>query len=670
MMLKKSFVWIFILIGLHISAFAQEVVFTAQVSSQRVGTKDQLQVTYTLSNARDAGNFQPPSFSGFSIEGGPYQSNNTSINVVNGQTRQTSSVSLTYVLRPLRAGSVTIPPAKVDVGGKTVTSNSLKLDVVNGSIAGGGRPQQRGADPFDDDPFAAMRMMQQRMMQQQQQYRQQQNQARQQQNAEMQSLDEKNVSKNIFIRVDVDKTNPYVGEQITASYKLYTRLPMTVNLTQLPSLNGFWSQDFQIPNPPKAREEVVNGQRYQVFLLKRSALFPQQDGPLELDAAKAEGVVRVLQQVKGRNPYADDPMFGSFFMDDPFFNDDAFVGYNYKDVPVKLSSPPVKINVRPLPTQNQPASFTGAVGDFNIQASLDKKTLSTDDVATLTFSVSGSGNLKLIGNPKIAFAGELGVSDPLVTDTITGRNPAITGSKIFTYTISPQMPGDFTIPPIPFSYYDVSSGQYKTIQTQPFKIQVTKGKNYNPSVAKDKAVPGDIHDITKGDLQTGAAPTPFAGRPGYWLLYLLPLLAFSGLLIWKRRQDVYADNAALFRNKKANKIAWKRLATARKLLPQQEHKAFYEEVSKAIWLYLSDKLGIPISNLSKDNVASELEHKQVPAGQIEKVSHLILECEMALYSPSGGQKQRQHTLDEASTVIGALEQVLKTKNNTTIQHAG
>ncbi len=154
-------------------------------------------------------------------------------------------------------------------------------------------------------------------------------------------------------------------------------------------------------------------------------------------------------------------MFGSFFMDDPFFNDEAFSGYNYKDVAVKLSSPPVKISVKPLPLQNQPESFTGAVGDFTIQAKLDKTRLSTDDVATLTFAVSGSGNLKLISNPKVTFPGELGLSDPQVTDTITGRNPAITGSKIFTYSISPQMPGDFTIPSIPFSYYDVSTGQYK-----------------------------------------------------------------------------------------------------------------------------------------------------------------------------------------------------------------
>lgn len=666
-MIRKGFVWCLVFVFLHVTIYAQEMVFSAQVSSQKIGTKDQLQITYTLTNAPQAGNFQPPSFSGFVIEGGPYQSNSNSISDVNGQVRQTSSVNLTYVLRPSKAGVVTISPAKVDIGGKIYTSNSITVQVVNGSIAqerGRGRNQNNPFDdPFFDDPFAALRQQQQQRLRQ----RQQQQRGQQQQNAEMQSLGEKDIHKNIFIKVEVDKTNPYLGEQITASYKLYTRLPMSVNLTQLPSLNGFWSQDFQIPNPPKGKEEIVNGQRYQVFLLKKSALFPQQDGNLELDPAKAEGVVRVLQQVKSRNPYADDPFFGSLFMDDPFFNEDMFSGYNYKDVQVKLSSQPVKINVRQLPAADQPASFTGAVGNFSVNATLDKTSLSTDDAATFTFSISGSGNLKLIGNPKVVFPPELGIYDPVVTDTITGRNPAITGSKLFMYTLSPQAPGDYVIPAIPFSYYDAASGTYKTVQSQPVTVHVVKGKNYTGSVAKHKGLPGDIHDIEQQKISSGSGTLLFA-KAGYWSLYAVALLAFSGLLLWKRRKEEYEGNAALFRNKKANKVAWKRLATARKLLPQQQHKAFYEEVSKAIWLYLSDKLGIPLSNLSKENVAMELTAKSVPLACIDRVKRLVLECEMALYSPSGGQQQRQHTLDEATNTISELETVLK-KNNI-LQHAG
>ncbi|WP_118974347.1 BatD family protein [Taibaiella koreensis] len=662
-MIKKGFVWAMVMLVCSLPAMAQEMVFSAQANAQRVGTKDQFQVTYVLTNAQGASDFKPPTFPGCSIAGGPYQSNSSSTTIINGQMKQSTSVNIAYVLVANKTGVITIPPAKVTYNGKEVASNSVTLQVVAGTVA---QQRQRMNQYDDDDPFA-MRQFQQMLQQQMQQQRARRQQQVQQQNSNLEEMGEKNIGKNIFIKVEVDKTNPYVGEQITASYKLYTRLAMSVNLTQLPSLNGFWSQDFQIPNPPKPREEIVNGQRYQVFLLKKTALFPQQDGTLELDAAKAEGMVRVIQQVKGRNALADDPAFGSFFMDDPFFNDDMFSGYNYKDVPVKLSSQPVKVNVRSLPLANQPPSFTGAVGNFSVKAELDKNTLSTDDAATLTFSVSGSGNLKLIGNPKINFPAELGVYDPQVTDTITGRNPAITGSKIFVYGMNPQTPGDYVIPAIPFSYYDPASGTYKTVSTQAQRIHVTKGLHYTAAVA-DKKLPGDIHDIDKNALsQSNGSPLILKGW--YWTLYPLGFALLMGLLVRRKRQDEYAGNEALFRNKKANKVAWKRLAAARKLLPQQQHKAFYEEVSKAIWLYLSDKLSIPLSHLSKDNVAMELEHKQVPLAQIDRVKRLVLECEMALYSPSGGQQQRQHTLDEAAGLIGELENVLKHKNSV-LQHAG
>jgi len=661
-MVRKGLFWCICFLWFQVQVFAQEMVFSAQANAQKVGTKDQFQITYTLSNAPGASNFQAPSFSGFSIVGGPYQSNNSSLSIVNGQTRQTSSVTLTYVLIPTKAGTLTIPPAKVEVNGRTMSSNPVTVQVINGSVAGS-RNMPRN-EP-EDDPFAAIRQYQQQMRQQMQQLQRSRQQQAQQHTADMESLSEDNLARNIFIKVEVDKTNPYLGEQITASYKLYTRLPMSVNLTQLPSLNGFWSQDFQIPNPPKAREEIVDGKRYQVFLLKKSALFPQQAGVLELDAAKAEGIVRVLQQVKGRHPFADDP-FASFFMDDPFFNDDAFSGYNYKDVKTKLSSQPVKITVKPLPVQGQPQSFTGGVGSFQVKAAIDKTNLSTDEAATLSFTVSGSGNLKLIGSPQVNFPAELGIYEPAVTDTITGRNPAITGQKIFTYTISPQSPGEYTIPSIPFSYYDVESGQYKTLQSDPIKIQVTKGKNYSDAISANQTLPGDIHDIIASPLSQSNNRF-WVNSFSYWIWYLLGAAALTGLLIWNRRKEHYAENQVLFRNKKANKVAWKRLSAARKLLAQQQHKAFYEEVSKAVWLYLSDKLNIPLSSLNKENISIELSALLVPASQINRVQQLILECEMALYSPAGGQQQRQQTLDEAAAIITALESVLKNKNNV-LQH--
>lgn len=655
-MIQKGLLWCLLFLGLSIGVAAQELSFTAHASAQKVGTKDRLQVTFTISNAPNASNFQPPSFAGFSITGGPFQSNQTSYNNANGRTQQTSSITLTYVLVPNKTGMVTIDPAKIEVSGKTLASNPISVQVVNGSLAPA-QPQQNRADPFDD-PFAAMQQYRQMMRQEMEEARRRGEEGRRQPpNAAINdpnTLGEKDIDKNIFIRVEVDKTQPYVGEQITVSYKLYTRLPMSVSLTQLPSLNGFWSQDFQIPNPPKAKEETVNGLPYQVFLLKKTALFPQQAGDLELDAAKAEGIVRILQQQRGRHPFADDP-FASFFMDDPFFNQDAFIGYNYKDVNVKLSSKPIRIQVKPLPVSNRPATFTGGVGKFKVEAVLDKDQLTTDEATTLTFTVTGSGNLKLIGNPVAEFPPELGIYDPTTNDTITSRNPDITGSKSFHYSVNPQSAGTFVIPAIPFSYYDVSSGQYITLRSEPIKIFVKAGKN---KAAVSSSLPKDIHGI-RPLLALQKAPTPFLKAGGYWALYGLSLMAFVGLWLWKRQKDRYASDQALLRRTKANKIAWKRLATAKKLLSQERHMDFYEEISKAIWLYVSDKLGIPLSNLSKETLASELGKRNIPPSLSQATEKLILECEVALYSPAGGQSQRQHTIDEAAQIIAGLETNLK-----------
>lgn len=661
-MIRCCIGWIIIYLCFPIITFAQEIIFSASASSTQVGIRDQFQVTFTLKNASEARNFDPPSFQGFRIQGGPFQSNSSSFSNVNGKTQQSRSISLTYLLEPSRTGNITVGPASITVNNNVLKSNTLQIQVVKGNVT----PAPSSSDPFEDDPFAAMRRQQQLIRQQMQQIQQQRQEQQHQRQAQIQGMGERDIHKNIFIKVEADKTNPYIGEQVTVSYKLYTRLAMNVNLTQLPSLNGFWSQDFEVPNPPKSREELINGQPYQVFLLKKSALFPQQSGKLELDAAKAEGIVRIIEQTKGANPFADDPLF-SLFMDDPFFNQDAFTGYNYKDVPIKLSSKPIEIQVKELPVQNRPGTFTGAVGNFNLKTQLDKRSLSTDDVATFQVQVIGTGNLKLIGAPVISFPVELGIAEPIVNDTITSRNPGIAGIKNFTYTISPQVPGTYTIPAIEFAYYDIPTKQYKTLRSQPQTIEVVKGKNYIAD--KAQTLPGDIHPIVLQPSSAAAQWQPTLAKSWYWSLYLAGLLLCVLLIFRKNQIDRLAGNEILFKHKKANKVAWKRLSTARKLLPQQHHKAFYEEISKAIWLYLSDKLNIPLASLSKATLAAAMRHRAISDVRILEVEKLITECEMALYSQSGGQQQRQHTLDETSQLIGDLEQDLKTKPQS-VHYAG
>jgi len=372
--------------------------------------------------------------------------------------------------------------------------------------------------------------------------------------------------------------------------------------------------------------------------------------------------VRVIEQSKGQDASANDPGYGSLFMNDPFFNNGYYSRYQYRDVKTELSSNPVDIHVQALPAAGQPKSFTGAVGHFTVNATIDSTVLHTGNSANFVFTIKGSGNFKLIGNPSIQFPNALSALDPLVADTITGRSPDITGMKTFTYNLSPQKSGSFTIPAIDFSYFDPKTKSYRTLHTQPITVMVKAGKGNNNTQDMATAQLSDIHPNMTAPLKPNSLTSLFVAGPWYWCIYLLAIIVFTmAYLLHKRRSDM-AANAVLWKNKKANKVAWKRLALARKLLPQQEaHTMFYEEVSKAVWLYLSDKLNIPLSDLSKENIAGKLKIEGVNTAAIEQTQNVILECEMALYSPSGGTKQRAHTLDNAAQLIGTLEEYLGKK---------
>ena len=587
---------------------AQNVQFTTDVNANRIGQKDQLQVTYTIRDAQNVQTMGPSNLNDFDVVAGPFQSQGSNVTVVGNKMVQSVSISLTYVLQPKRTGNLTVPSAIAkDKEGHEYTSNSVPIHVVQGSLAAQQpRRQQRGYDPFGDDDMAAMRRQMQQYQQamqaarnqQMQQYQQQRQQQAQQQQAQVASAD---ISKDIFIKVTVDKSKVHVGEQVTASYKLYARIPMQMGISKLPSLNGFWTQDFDIPRNVKPVEETYNGKKYQVFLLKKSALFPQQTGTLELDPAEAEGTARIIQTVRQRSPLADffdDPAIqqafgGSLMMNDPFFNNDMFNSYAYKDVPVHIKSTPVKVTVEELPEEGKPENYGGAVGNFTIGAKIDKCTFTTDDVANLRITITGSGNLKLIEAPALNLPNGIEHFDPQALDTITGRSNTISGSKIITYPISVRTPGEYKIPEIPFSYYNPQTGAYVILKTQPITLHIKAGKNYSPVLAQNGALK-DIHNINTKPLESLSFNSkPIIFSTGYWSMYALPLLAFVGIAFWRRREDELSKDVVQLKSRKANKIALKRLVTAEKLLKQGSQTPFYEEVSKAIWLYLSDKLNIP-----------------------------------------------------------------------------
>lgn len=658
-----------LLIGGSCMVYAQNVVFTAVAGAGKIGIKDQVQVQYTIRDAQDLRTVSNPSDADFVIVGGPYQSQSSNTSISGNRVVTSQSVSLTYVLQPRREGTFTIPPITAkDGAGHSYQSNAVTIQVVAGSLAQ--QQRTRSADPFgddDDDIFAAMRQMQQRYLQQMQAMQQQMQGQRGQQPQQGQGQQEQDppvndaeLKKDLFIKVVADKNKVRVGEQVTISYKLYSRLPMQMSISKLPTLNGFWAQDFDIPNQNKPTEEVVDGKKYQVFLLKKSALFPTQTGTLELDPAEAKGVARIIQNVRRRMADMFDPFgAGTLMMNDPYFNNTYYNTQVYKDVPVTLQSVPLKITVTDLPEKGKTDNFGGAVGNYSVTARIDKKELSTDDVATLILNINGSGNLKLIEAPKLNLPNGLATYDPVIIDTITGRSNTISGSKIITYVITPQTPGDYVIPPIPFTYFNPATNSYVTVETETMKVHVNPGKNYMSRKPDNSVAYKDIHDIIKqAPLTLTMQSRPALHTPGYWSLYLLPAALLVGYGVWRRRNEELSRDTVLLRKKRANKVALQRLTAARGYLQKKEKKPFYEEVSKAMWLYLSDKLSIPLSALSRDTATEAMNSRNVPADVQKKLNDVLWECETALYA-SGGSRTMNDTYDDAVKVISNLEDVFK-----------
>jgi hypothetical protein len=627
-------------------ADAQNIVFSGAASASKVGVKDQFQVTYTV---QDGGNLTTitQAFKDFIVVGGPFRTQSSSMQVVNGRTTQSSSQSITFILQARHAGNVTIPPAETtDQAGHTYKSNSIQIQIVPGSVAQQQHQRPTGGGFWDEDPFGSVDPFAAQRRQNPQP-------------AAAAAPASTDVGKDIFIKVDVDRQQVKVGEQVTAVYKLYTRIPMQVAISKLPSLNGFWTQDFELPKKPEPTDEVVNGKHYQMFVLKKSALFPQQSGTLTLDVAEAQGTAQIATQVQRRSPF-DDPFFkqafSGFNLSDPFFTD-QFVDVDYRQVPVNIKSAPVKITVSDLPEASRPADYTGAVGNFTVTASLDKQKLTTDDVATITLRIKGTGNLKLFDAPKLNLPNGLDSYEPNIVDTITGRTTTISGEKIISYSVAARKPGDYQIPPISLSYYDPASGSYKTASAEGFSLHVDAGNGY--AATGGSLIGGARSNSDINDKLLLSAPNPMVSSPVYWSLYAMPLLLLLFVGVYRRREEEQQANSAQHRLKTANKVAQKRLSTAGQKLQQGDSRGFYDEVSKALWLYLSDKLGIPLSGLSKNAALNAIAQRGVPSPVQAQIEKVLTECELALYAPAGSGQQMQQTFSEAASIITGLERTLR-----------
>lgn len=637
--LKKYTVTLLVFCFAAFSAIAQEFRFTTNVNSNNIALDEMVQIQFMLENAENLSAFKPPEFKGFDVVQGPQQMQGSSY--ING--KMSSYIAFIYILRPTQAGSFTIPGASARVDGRQVKSNPVNIEVSKGG-QGSVLPQQPQQQP--------------------------QAQGRGRLNADPgilrsgEDIKEK-LRKNLFVKVDVDKTTVYEGQQLTATYKLYTRLPTNSSVTRVPAFKGFSARDIELPNPPQATEEMVNGVPYKVFIIRKTLLFPLQSGQLELDAAEVDNQVHLVKMQRGkrRNPFSDDPFFRDAFGSSPFddaFFDDAFGNPQYEVVPYKIQSPVVKVTVKPLPAEGRPASFNGAVGHFSMTATADKKDLSTDDALTLKVTISGQGNVNLLNAPPLNIPAAFEKYDPTVSDNIEKNSNPLSGSRQFQYVLMPQEKGDHELPPVEFSYFDPQANAYKTLHSTAFPLHVIAGKQIK-RVKEDFGGKTELADIRTSVPHWNKRSPFFFGKPLFWTLLLLPLLAVGGMAWYRRRENFRNSNVAMLRHKHANKVALKRLELAARYLREGKHKAFYEETSKGIWGYLSHKLKIPMAQLSKQVVQEKLSAQQLSTAAMQKLFEVTDRCEMALYAPASSSEHRQDAYQEAVQVISDIEDQLKNK---------
>lgn len=630
--LRKNFVLLIAALLTATAALAQEFRFTTQVNTNVVAQDEYLHIQFTLVNPENLSDFRPPVFKGFEVVQGPA----TQQGMSNDNGHVTTYVAYSYTLAPTQPGNFTIPGATARVDGKTVRSNPVSIEVTRA-----GSPTKPQAQ------------------QPQQAYPQRRYPGEAQPGVLRPGDDPKEqLRKNVFVRVDVDKTNVYEGEQITATYKLYTRLPTNSSVTKVPAFKGFSAKDMDIPNPPRPTEEVVNGVPYNVFIIRKTLLFPLQSGELELDPAEVDNQVHFVK-IGGqrKRPAPNDPfgrdIFEDFFADDPYFGQTE-----YEVVPYRIQSPVVKVQVKPLPAEGRPASFNGAVGHFSMNASLDKDQLSTDDALSLKVAISGQGNVNLLNAPPLNIPPAFEKYDPTVSDNIEKNSNPLSGSRTFQYALMPQEKGDYKLPPVEFSYFDPVAKAYKTLTSSPFNVHVVQGQQ----VKKEKADFGgqtELSGIRTSGQQWSKQRPFFFGKPLFWILFLLPALAIAGIAYYRRREKYVHSNAALLRHRHANKVALKRLELAARYLKEGKDKAFYEETSRALWGYLGHKLRIPMAEMSKQVVDEKLTKLHLSDPAKEKLFALIDRCERALYAPGDSVEMRRNAYEEAVEVITNIENEIK-----------
>jgi hypothetical protein len=573
-------------------------------------------------------NFQAPSFEGFTVVGGPFTSSSSSFSMVNGSMSHTVRCTYTFALQAYQEGTFHVGSATLTVKGKKISSEPFDIKVIpddgshaapsgGGSSSGQGQSQQNTNDPQVS-------------------------------------------GKDLFIRVIPSKKSVYVGEQVVLTYKLYTKVPVSsLSVERMPSYAGFWTKDITDNNGGSLRQttEYINGIEYTAAEIQKIVVVPQRSGTLPIDPMIIECIAQI--RTESNRQRSMDP-FEAFF-NDPFFN------RNIANVRKELTSQTLNLEVKNLPENGKPASFAGAVGNFNFKSEIDKTELSTNEAFTLTLTVSGTGNVELLQMPTPVFPPDFEVYDPKITMNVNNNANGLSGTKKAEYLVIPRRAGSFTVPAVEFSYFDPSKGAYQTLSSQPYEIKVEKGKGgdegssggiYASNQEGIKYLGSDIRHIMTGNAHLKPMHTVFFGSAAYFVVLLVLLVLFVILLfVLKKREQLSKDTAAN-RNRKADKVARGRLKSAAQFLKAKDQDKFYVEMSQALWGYIADKLGIERSKLSMDTVNETMKAKNVPDELTQQFIDTLNSCEFARFAPGSAEAKMDDLYQRGIDVISKAEKVL------------
>ena len=568
--------------------------------------------------------FEWPGTDDFDVVWGPQKGSMSSTSIVNGKRTSTHQETVTYLLQPRKTGTFTLPGATASVDKNSVSSSTLKIEVV----AAGGQTQTQPQGNSGGSQSG------------------QQTQPERRENNDP-AVTGTVSNQDIFLRLTLNKTNVVKGEPITATLKLYTRTDIAgFEDIKFPTFNGFWSKETVTVNNLEFKRENVNGTIYNAALVRQYALIPQQSGTLTIDPA--EMVCQLRVRTSSGSPL-------SIF--DDFFD-------QYQTIRKRISTPSIQVKVRDLPA-GAPASFAGGVGDFKVSAKMSKEGIKSNEAASLIVTISGNGNLSMLEAPKVDFPPDFEVYDLKSTDKTSASGTS--GSKTFEFPFIPRSHGDFVIPSIEYTYYDNAHGKYVTTSTGDIPVSVEKGEEIaggGVAVAGSnrqsvRSLSEDIRYIALGDGHLRKKDRFFAGSPLFYALMLAIFLAVfivDRLLRFSRarRADVAGS-----KNRRANRMARARLKSAESYLKQGLGGAYYEELHKALTGYVSDKLMIPAADLSKDSISEKLRERGVRDESIAALTGLIDQCEFARYAPESEQRQMENEYNEALNVISDIESQLK-----------